>query len=293
MVSYHEDFFAWFEQVKQFNPVGVDLYEKQLDYYQKKMEGYDFKQDKKNKIKDPNAVKVEKEKPAKPAEEKERVIIRQGDPEINLEKLVHTDWDTNKYLSTSFLAKENANIVFIGHVDSGKSTLTGNIMRELKEVDEMELVKAKQDSQQNKMESWEQAGISDIIPEERQDGKTREFAKLNFSLEKKRFTLFDAPGHKNYVPNMIMGACQADIAVLIISAKEGEFESGFEKEGQTKEHAMLAKALGVIELIVVVTKMGTTSWNEKRFNLIKEQVSPYLENNCGFHNVIFIPIESL
>lgn len=92
---------------------------------------------------------------------------------------------------------------------------------------------------------------------------------------------------------MIMGACQADIAVLIISAKEGEFESGFEKEGQTKEHAMLAKALGVIELIVVVTKMGTTSWNEKRYNLIKEQVSPYLENNCGFHNVIFIPIESL
>ncbi len=60
---------------------------------------------------------------------------------------------------------------------------------------------------------------------------------------------------------MIMGACQADIAVLIISAKEGEYESGFEKEGQTKEHAMLAKALGVIELIVVVTKMGTTAWN--------------------------------
>lgn len=137
LVHYHEDFFAWVEQVKQFNPVGVDLYEKQLDYYQKKMEGYDFKQDKKNKNKDPNAVKVEKEKPAKPVEEKERVIIRQGDPEINLEKLVHTDWDTNKYLSTSFLAKENANIVFIGHVDSGKSTLTGNIMRELKEVDEM------------------------------------------------------------------------------------------------------------------------------------------------------------
>lgn len=73
------------------------------------------------------------------------------------------------------------------------------------------------------MEAWEQAAISDVIPEERQDGKTREFAKLNFALEKKRFTLFDAPGHKNYVPNMIMGACQADIAVLIISAKEGEF----------------------------------------------------------------------
>lgn len=134
-------------------------------------------------------------------------------------------------------------------------------MKQLKEVDEQELARTKVDSQNNKMESWEQAGISDIIPEERADGKTRQFAKLNFSLETKRFTLFDAPGHKNYVPNMIMGACQADVAVLIISAKEGEFESGFEKDGQTKEHAMLAKALGVVELIVVVTKMGTNDWN--------------------------------
>ncbi len=92
---------------------------------------------------------------------------------------------------------------------------------------------------------------------------------------------------------MIMGACQADIAVLIISAKEGEYESGFEKEGQTKEHAMLAKALGVIELIVVVTKMGTTAWNEKRYNQIRDEVSPYLKNACGFNNVVFIPIESL
>jgi peptide chain release factor subunit 3 len=81
-----------------------------------------------------------------------------------------------------------------------------------------------------------------------------------FNLEHRRFTLFDAPGHKNYVPSMIMGACQADIAVLIISAKEGEFESGFEKEGQTKEHAMLAKALGVQSMIAVVTKMGTNNW---------------------------------
>lgn len=92
---------------------------------------------------------------------------------------------------------------------------------------------------------------------------------------------------------MIMGACQADIAVLIISAKEGEFESGFEKDGQTKEHAMLAKALGVIELIVAVTKMGTVNWNQKRYDTIKELVTPYLENNCGFHNVVFIPVESL
>lgn len=71
------------------------------------------------------------------------------------------------------------------------------------------------------MESWELAGIADVDPNERKRGKTVEYAKLNFSLESRRFTVFDAPGHKNYVPNMIMGACQADIAVLIISSKEG------------------------------------------------------------------------
>ena len=189
------------------------------------------------------------------------VVHSTTDPEINIQKLMSTDWDPKKYISTSVIAKENANIVFIGHVDSGKSTLTGNIIKELKEIDEQELARNKQEAKHNKMEAWESAAVSDVIPEERADGKTREYAKLNFMLEKKRFTLFDAPGHKNYVPNMIMGACQADVAVLIISAKEGEFESGFEKDGQTKEHAMLAKALGVIELIAVVTKMGTVGWN--------------------------------
>lgn len=143
------------------------------------------------------------------------------------------------------------------------------------------------------MESWTLAGISDVDPNERKDGKTRECAKLIFTLPDRRFTLIDAPGHKNYVPNMIMGACQADIALLIISAKQGEFESGFEKEGQTKEHAMLAKALGVVQLTVVVTKMGTVNWEQKRFTLIKEQVAPFLANSCGFSNVDFIPVESL
>lgn len=92
---------------------------------------------------------------------------------------------------------------------------------------------------------------------------------------------------------MIMGACQADIAILVISAKDGEFQSGFEKQGQTKEHAMLATALGVKSLIAVVTKMGTTGWSEERYKYIQDQVSPFLQNSCGFTNVKFIPIDSL
>lgn len=122
---------------------------------------------------------------------------------------------------------ESANLIFIGHVDSGKSTLTGNIMRELGLVDEQELTRNKQEAKEKHMEAFEMGFISDFDPSERLRGKTLECAKLMFSLQKRRFTLFDAPGHKNYVPSMIMGACQADIAVLIVSAKEGEFESGF------------------------------------------------------------------
>jgi small GTP-binding protein len=288
---YYEDYQAWVEYSSKQNPIGFDLYQKQFKYLQYIQKKQDKEMNKGNKDKAP---KVEQPK-VKPKETvvEEKIIVRSGDPEISIQKLFSTQWDPVKYLQSDFLAKENANIVFIGHVDSGKSTLTGNIIKELKEVDEQELARNKQDAKQNKMEAWEDAAISDVIPEERVDGKTREYAKLNFFLEKKRFTLFDAPGHKNYVPNMIMGACQADIAVLIISAKEGEFESGFEKEGQTKEHAMLAKALGVVELIAVVTKMGTVDWNQKRFEHIQEQVQPFLDINCGFGKVTFIPVDSL
>lgn len=289
---YFEEYIAWVENAKIQNPKGNELYQKQFQYLQYLQKKED-KLNRKNNPKEQQQKQTKAVKVVEVVEKVEKVIVRVGDPEINLQKLFSTVYDPAKYLSAEFLAKENANIVFIGHVDSGKSTLTGNIIKELKEVDEQELARNKQELKANKMEAWEDAAISDIIPEERVDGKTREYAKLNFSLEKKRFTLFDAPGHKNYVPNMIMGACQADIAVLVISAKEGEFESGFEKEGQTKEHAMLAKALGVIELIVVVSKLGTVNWEQSRFDHIKTQVEPFLENNCGFHNVTFIPIDSI
>lgn len=97
-------------------------------------------------------------KPTKPVvykeEKEEKVVVRSGDPEINLQKLMSTDWDPAKYVSTSIIAKENANIVFIGHVDSGKSTLTGNIIKELKEIDDQELTRNKQEMKANKMDAW-------------------------------------------------------------------------------------------------------------------------------------------
>ncbi|KAL8215413.1 UNVERIFIED_CONTAM: Eukaryotic peptide chain release factor GTP-binding subunit ERF3A [Gekko kuhli] len=106
----------------------------------------------------------------------------------------------------------------------------------------------------------------DTNQEERDKGKTVEVGRAYFETEKKHFTILDAPGHKSFVPNMIGGASQADLAVLVISARKGEFETGFEKGGQTREHAMLAKTAGVKHLIVLINKMDdpTVNWSNER-----------------------------
>merc|ERR1711953_1070361 len=104
-----------------------------------------------------------------------------------------------------------------------------------------------------------------------------EVGRARFETENKRFTILDAPGHKAYVPNMVAGASQADIGVLIISARKGEFETGFERGGQTREHAQLARTLGVEKLIVAINKMDDPSveWEEARFNDIKAKLSTF------------------
>ena len=111
------------------------------------------------------------------------------------------------------------------------------------------------------------------------------------------YTVLDAPGHKNYVPNMISGAAQADIGCLVISARRGEFEAGFDRNGQTREHALLAKTLGVQKLVVVVNKMdeSTVMWSKERFDEIQAKLRPFLRK-CGFavkKDVYFVPISGL
>ena len=132
-LQFYEDYQAWIDYYTKQNPLGAELYTKQVNYL-KYLQDKQEKEDKKNKPKDPNATKQEnKPKPIPKEEEKEKVVVRSTtDPEINLQKLMGTNWDPQKYISTSVLEKQNANIVFIGHVDSGKSTLTGNIIKELK-----------------------------------------------------------------------------------------------------------------------------------------------------------------
>ncbi|EGR30896.1 hypothetical protein IMG5_121420 [Ichthyophthirius multifiliis] len=184
------------------------------------------------------------------------------------------------------------NIVFIGHVDHGKSTLSGRILKNCGEVEEQEIRKYEQEAKENSRESWSLAYIMDTNEEERTKGITVECGKAHFQLPQRRFVLIDAPGHKNYVPNMITGACQADVAALVISARQGEFEAGFEG-GQTQEHAHLAKALGVQHVICIVSKMDEVGWSRNRYVKIKEQMETFLRQDVGFQSIDWVPVNGL
>lgn len=179
--------------------------------------------------------------------------------------------------------KEPINVIFCGHVDAGKSTIGGQIMFLTGMVDKRTLEKYEREAKEKNRESWYLSWALDTNLEEREKGKTVEVGRAFFETEKKHFIILDAPGHKGFVPNMIGGASQADIAVLVISARKGEFETGFERGGQTREHAMLVKTAGVKYLIVLVNKMddSTVNWDKSRYEEIKEKLSPYLKK-CGF-----------
>jgi len=193
--------------------------------------------------------------------------------------------------------REHLNLVFIGHVDAGKSTLSGNILYLTDNVDRRTIEKYEQEAKERNRESWFLAFIMDTNEEERAKGKTVEVGRATFDTDVHRYSILDAPGHKNYVPNMIMGACQADVGVLVISARKGEFESGFDKGGQTREHALLAKTLGVSYLVVVINKMDdpTVGWSRERYDECLTKLRPFLKSQ-GFKikkEVKFMPISGL
>lgn len=189
--------------------------------------------------------------------------------------------------------KEHVNVVFIGHVDAGKSTIGGQIMSLTGMVDKRTLEKYEREAREKSRESWYLSWALDTNQEERDKGKTVEVGRAYFETEKKHFTILDAPGHKSFVPNMIGGAAQADLAVLVISARKGEFETGFDRGGQTREHAMLAKTAGVKHLVVLVNKMDdpTVNWDENRYNECRDKILPYLKK-LGFNpakDLSFLP----
>ncbi len=192
--------------------------------------------------------------------------------------------------------RDPAAIVFIGHVDHGKSTICGNILLLTGQVDQRTIEKYKSEAIKNKRESWYLAYLMDQNDEEKEKGKTVEIGKANFVLSKKRYTILDGPGHSGFLPNLLLGACQADFACLVISAKDGEFEAGFEKSGSTREHALLAKSLGVNKVVMVINKMDeeTVNWSEKRFNTIRNSLFDYLKK-IGYKedDVYWVPVSGL
>ncbi|TMW64404.1 hypothetical protein Poli38472_013026 [Pythium oligandrum] len=191
--------------------------------------------------------------------------------------------------------REHLNVVLIGHVDAGKSTLSGNILYLMDMVDKRTIERFEKEAKARNRDSWFLAYIMDTGEEERAKGKTVEVGRAQFDTENRRFTILDAPGHKNYVPNMIQGASQADVGILVISARKGEFETGFERGGQTREHAMLAKTLGINKLVVVINKMDEANWGQERYDECVNKLRPFLRT-CGFavkRDVSFIPISGL
>lgn len=190
--------------------------------------------------------------------------------------------------------KEHLYIVVIGHVDAGKSTLMGRLLCDLGEVSQKTLHKYEQESKKIGKQSFMYAWVLDETGEERVRGITMDVGRAQFETKTKKVVILDAPGHADFIPNMITGAGQADVALLVIDATRGEFESGFDFGGQTREHALLVRSLGVSQLAVAVNKLDTSNWSQERFDEITKKLKAFLKQ-AGFKDsdVTYVPCSGL
>jgi len=187
--------------------------------------------------------------------------------------------------------KPTISIVVIGHVDAGKSTATGHLLFKSGSVDKRALDRINKEADQLGRSSFKYAFVMDKLKAERERGITISVSLQKFETEKFAVTILDAPGHVEYVKNMVTGAAQADIAILVLDSTPGKFEAGIGKDGQTREHALLAYTLGITQLIVAVNKMDITNYSEERFNEIVKESSHFL-GKIGFKpkKLTFVPI---
>ena len=181
--------------------------------------------------------------------------------------------------------KEHFNVVFIGHVDHGKSTTVGRLLFDSGTIDEQVMRKLKEEAASKGKAGFEFAYVMDGLKEERERGVTIDLAHKKFESDKYEFTIIDAPGHADFIKNMITGVSQADAGVLVVAATDGVNE-------QTKEHAYLSKVFGIDQLIVAVNKMDMREYSETRFNEVKTELNA-LVGKLGFKSVRFVPIASL
>jgi elongation factor 1-alpha len=189
--------------------------------------------------------------------------------------------------------KTHINIVVIGHVDSGKSTSTGHLIYKCGGIDKRTIEKFEKEAAEMGKGSFKYAWVLDKLKAERERGITIDIALWKFETTKFYVTIIDAPGHRDFIKNMITGTSQADCAVLVVAAGVGEFEAGISKNGQTREHALLAWTLGVKQMIVAVNKMDSTEppYSDKRYEEIKTEVTNYVKK-IGWNPVTipFVPI---
>jgi len=189
--------------------------------------------------------------------------------------------------------KTHINLVVIGHVDSGKSTTTGHLIYKCGGIDKRTIEKFEAEATAMGKGSFKYAWVLDKLKAERERGITIDIALWKFETKKYYFTIIDAPGHRDFIKNMITGTSQADCAILMIASGQGEFEAGYAKTGSTREHALLAYTLGVKQMIVCINKMDDKSvnWDEKRYNEIKDELTKFLAT-CGYktEKMNFVPI---
>ncbi|MEN9626658.1 MAG: hypothetical protein RL557_986 [archaeon] len=183
--------------------------------------------------------------------------------------------------------KPTMNVVFVGHVDHGKSTCVGQLMFQSGIIPEQELKKLREEAEKHGKPGFEFAYIMDQVKEERERGVTIDLSYQKIITPKRQVTIIDAPGHKDFVKNMITGASQADAAFLTIAAKEGV-------QPQTKEHLWLLRTMGVGEISVLINKMDTVEYKEDAFNKVKDEVSALLKTvGIKLEKVPFIPVAGL
>ncbi|MCJ2540307.1 MAG: GTP-binding protein, partial [Candidatus Thermoplasmatota archaeon] len=182
--------------------------------------------------------------------------------------------------------KPHMNLVFIGHVDHGKSTTVGRLLLDTGHIDAHVIEKYRQEADAIGKGSFEFAWVMDGLAEERRRGLTIDVAHKRFDTPKYYFTIIDAPGHRDFVKNMITGTSQADAAVIVVSCPDGPQE-------QTKEHVFLARTLGVPEIIVAINKMDSVNYAEAKFEEAKEKMSKLLAT-VGFRakDIPFIPVSA-
>ncbi len=176
--------------------------------------------------------------------------------------------------------KPHLNLIIIGHVDHGKSTMTGHLLFDTGNVDEKTIAKyADESAKLGAGETFKFAWVLDTLKEERERGVTIDLRFEKFETDKLFFTIIDAPGHRDFIKNMITGTSQADAAILVVSGKKGEFEVGVGPGGQTREHAYLARTLGVNQLAVAVNKMDDASVNysEDRYKECRKEMEALLK----------------